>query len=90
MQKVGQFLDAYIQLVEGVINDIGERMKVEDVSPNLIKGMLSFGGEKSLTSIKFNYKLAQLIDQKQIEIYAVEQKDAVYEVVMEILNSKRS
>ena len=50
-------------LVESVIQEVGEKMKVEDVSPNLTKGMLAFEGEQTLTSIKFNYKLAQLIEK---------------------------
>lgn len=90
LQKTAQFLDAYQQLAEGVVSDVSERMTLDMVSPYLTKGMLAFGGEQSLISIKFNYKLAQLIDQKQIEVYASEQKDAVYEVVMEVLNENRT
>lgn len=82
-----------------MIGDANERVSIDEVGSHITKEMVtsSFFTQStndvdsykhSITSLKFNHNLMQIIDQRMMVEYVNNDKDPIYDIVAEIMSPK--
>ena len=97
--KIERYLNTYCDLLNLMIGDANERVSIDEVGSHITKEMVtsSFFTQStndvdsykhSITSLKFNHNLMQIIDQRMMVEYVNNDKDPIYDIVAEIMSPK--